>query len=435
MMSRSRRSALAAGALALALLTSGCVSSMSSGEPAAPVADDQPFEGEVEFWTINLKKNFNDYITGLIGQYQKEHPKVKINWVDVPGQDSATKLLAAVASGDVPDAVNLGSTDLGRFIPQLAPMDDLLKPEDLADFQPNLVEPLRSDGKLYAVPWYNGGSPVAYYRKSVMAKAGFDEKAPPKTYDEALALAGQVYDKTKVYGINEIPGPSIVSVLRYYGVTLLSEDKKTASFNTPEVAAILEKLKKAYDGKGIAPGAVSKDIRALPETIDNGQVAFTASANGATLVNIQKNAPEVYQDLLVTEPVQTATGGYLLNAQQTFTIPKASKHKKAAAEFIKFFTNGANQLAFCKIVPIYPSTISSTKDAFFTGNGGTDPVDVARQVIVKGLPKLEYTPLGTAKDAELAEHLAEEIRALFQGQKSVKEALDAAEKKWNEALA
>ncbi|GAA3509604.1 multiple sugar transport system substrate-binding protein/putative chitobiose transport system substrate-binding protein [Streptosporangium album] len=426
------RTALAAGLLALAMLTTGCVAGTTEDTPSA--AADQPFEGEVEFWTINLKKNFNDYVTGLITQYRKEHPKVTVKWVDVPGQDSATKLLAAMASGDVPDAVNLGSPDLGRFIPSLAPMDDYFKPEELADFQPNLVEPLRQDGKLYGVPWYNGGAPVAMYRKSVVSKAGFDEKAPPKTYDEALALAAKVYDDTKVYGTNEIPGPSVVSVLSYYGVTLLSEDKKKAAFNTPEVAEIIEKFKKSYDEHGIAPGSVSKDIRALPQSLDNGQVAFTASANGATLVNIQKNAPDIYKDLVVTEPVQTAGGGYLLNAQQTFTIPKASRHKKAAAEFIKFFTNGANQLAFCKIVPIYPSTISSTKDSFFTGTGGTEPMDVARQVIVKGLPKLEYTPLGTAKDTELAESLAEEIRAVFQGQKSVKDALDTAEKNWNDAL-
>src|SRR5690242_19860615 len=108
----SRRRALGAGALALALMSSGCVAG-TSGSTSGGQADDQPFEGEVEFWTINLKKNFGAYIDGLIAQYQKEHPKVTVKWVDVPGQDIATKLLAAVASGDVPDAVNIASSDLG----------------------------------------------------------------------------------------------------------------------------------------------------------------------------------------------------------------------------------------------------------------------------------------------------------------------------------
>lgn len=428
-----KRSALTTGVLALALMTSGCVAGTSGG--SAAVADDQPFEGEVEFWTINLKKNYSAYIDGLIAQYQKDHPKVRINWVDVPGQDIATKMLAAVASGDVPDAVNLASSDIGRFVPSLSPLDDAFKAADLADFQPNLVEPLRVSGKLYAVPWYNGGTPVGIYRKSVVAKAGFDGTTPPKTYDEALALADKVYEKTKVYGTNDIPGINTPLVLRYYGVEMLSADKKKAAFNTPEVAALLDRFKQSYDKHGIAPGAVSKDVRNFPQSLDNGQLALSAGTFAATLLNIQKNAPDVYKDLLVTEPVQTKTGGYLLLAQQTFAIPKASKHQRAAAEFIKFFTNGANQLAFCKLVPIYPSTISSTKDAFFAGGGGDDPMDVARQVIVKGLPKLEYTPLGTPKDTELGESLAEEVRAFLQGSKSAKEALDAAEKEWNAALA
>ncbi|MEU4541779.1 ABC transporter substrate-binding protein [Nonomuraea dietziae] len=427
------RGVFMAGALALSLLVTGCVAGTSSEGTA--VADDQPFEGEVEFWTINLKKNYSDFITGLIDDYRKQHPKVTVNWVDVPGQESATKLLAAVASGDVPDAVNVTSLELGRFAPSLEPLESYFGTGDLADFQPNLVEPLRIDGKLYAVPWYNGGAPVAMYRKSVLEKAGVDLGKPPTSYDEALALADEVYAKTKVYGTNDIPGINVAAVLRYYGAKLLSEDKKKAAFNTPEVVKILERFKESYDKHGIAPGAVSKDVRNYPQTLENGQLAFTSSAFGATLLNIQKNAPDVYQDLAVTEPVRTSTGGYLLNAQQAFAIPKASKHKKAAAEFIKFFTNGANQLAFCKIVPIYPSTISSTKDPFFAQTAGDDPMAVARQVIVKGLPKLEYNQLGTSKDAELGELLAEEVRGFLTGTRTAEEALDTAEKRWNDALA
>ncbi|WP_049557768.1 ABC transporter substrate-binding protein [Nonomuraea sp. SBT364] len=425
------RSGLAAGALALSLLITGCVAGTSPQTAAAP-ADDQPFEGEVEFWTINLKKNYSDYITGLIDQYQKQHPKVSVKWVDVPGQESATKLLAAVASGDVPDAVNVNSVELGRFIPSLEPLDAYFGQAELADFQPNLVEPMRQDGKLYAVPWYNGGVMVGMYRKSVVSKAGFDEKAPPTSFAEALDLADKVYDETEVNGTNAIPDHT---ALRYHGISLLSEDKKTATFNTPEAVAVLERFKKSYDRHGIAPGAISKDTRNLPQNLENGQVAFKPMGNAAELLNIQKNAPDVYKDIVVTESVRTSTGGYLLLAQQAFAIPKASQHKKAAAEFIKFFTNGVNQLAFCKIVPIYPSTVSSTKDPFFAGTSGDDPMAVARQVIVKGLPKLEYSPIGTNKDAELGEYLNEEVRAFLQGSKSAKEALDTAEKRWNEALA
>ncbi len=426
----TRAIAATAVGLSLALSASGCLG--STAQPPDTDASDPQFEGTVEFWTINLKKNYNDYITGLINSYQQQHPKVTINWVDVPGAEISTKLLAAVASGTLPDAVNLDSGNLGKFIPSLAAIDDLLKPEDLADFQPNLINSLRREGKLYAVPWYNGGAPVGIYRKSVVDKAGFSAANPPKTYEEVLALAQKVYDTTKTYGVNEIPGYQQLATM---GIPMLSADKKRAAFNTPAAAAILESFKKVYDGKGIAPGAVTKDTRNYPQNLDNSQLAFMANALPFVLLNTKKNAPDVYNDLVITTALQNREGKYLLLAQQTFVVPARSKHKRAAAEFIKFVTNSANQLAFCKLVTIYPSTVTAAKDPFFTQATGSEPIDKARQVIVSELPNLIDGSLGTSRDSELWELLAEQVRGFLQGQQSATEALAAAEKAWNTKLA
>ncbi|HEX6683517.1 MAG TPA: extracellular solute-binding protein [Candidatus Limnocylindrales bacterium] len=426
----TRAVATTAVGLSLVLSVAGCLG--QTAQPQNPEASDPQFEGTVEFWTINLKKNYNDYVTGLINSYQQQHPKVTINWVDVPGAEVATKLLAAVASGSVPDAVNLDSGNLGKFIPSLAPIDDLLAKDALADYQPNLINSLRRDGKLYAVPWYNGGAPVGMYRKSVMSKAGFNAANPPKSYAEALQLAQKVYDATKVYGMNEIPG---YAQLGSMGVQMLTPDKKKAAFNTPAAAAILDSFKQVYTGKGIAPGAITKDTRNYPQNIDNSQLAFKPNDLPFTLLNTEKNAPDVYNDLEITPGLQNKDGKYVLLAQQTFVVPKASKHKRAAAEFIKFVTNSANQLAMCKLVTIYPSTIAATKDPFFTNVTGTKPSDKARAVIVSELPNLVDGSLGTSRDAELVELFADQMRGFLQGQGTAAEALANAEKVWNTKLA
>ena len=423
--------ALVATALSVALLASGCLSGPAKTDTGG-AAEDPQFEGTVEFWTINLKKNYNDYITGLIDAYKKAHPKVSIDWVDVPGQDIATKLLAAVASGDVPDAVNLDSTNLGKFTPALTPMDELLTKDDLAAYQPNLVDSLRVDGKLYAVPWYNGGAPVGIYRKSVVTRAGFDPANPPKNYDDALALAQKVYDTTKTYGMNDLP---FYPQLQMQGVKLLNDDKTKAAFNTPAAVAVVDAFKRAYDGHGIAPGSVTKDTRNYPQSLVNGQIAFGGRELPFTLLNIQKNAPAVYSDLVITKGLRNQDGKYLLDAQQSFVVPKASRHKRAAAEFIKFVSNAENQLAFCKLVAIYPSTVESAKDAFFTNIQGNTPTDEARRVIVAELPDLIDGATGTSKDAEINELLADQVRAVMQGQAKTADALATAEKAWNDKLA
>jgi multiple sugar transport system substrate-binding protein/putative chitobiose transport system substrate-binding protein len=414
----------------LGLALTGCVSGGSGGSDAK--GTDPKFAGKVQFWTINLKKNYNDYITGMIKSYEKQHPKVSIDWVDVPGQDIATKLLAALASGKVPDAVNIDSANLGQFRPSLADLNTYFTKQDLADYQPNLVSSLQSGGKLYAVPWYNGGAPVGIYNTSILGKAGFSASKAPQTYDDALKLAQQTYTSTKTYGMNDLP---TYSVLQYYGIQPLSEDKKKAAFDTPQAVSILQKFKKAYDAHAIAPGAITKDTRNYPQSIDNGQVAFTPNSLPFTLLNFQKNSPNIYAKLAVTPAVQTIDGNYLLAGQQTFAIPKASKHKQAASEFIKYVTNAANQLAFCKIVTIYPSTISSSKDPFFTHIQGNTLADQARKIAVAELPKLQDGELGTGNDAQLAEDFSDQVTAFIQGQKSASAALGEAAKEWNKVLA
>jgi multiple sugar transport system substrate-binding protein/putative chitobiose transport system substrate-binding protein len=415
------------------VLASGCVSNGSSTSGGAGSTKS----ATLTFWTINLKKNFSTYITGLINTYQAAHPGIKINWVDVPGTDIATKLLASIASGDVPDVVNIDSNNLGPFADKMADLSKYFSASDLSDYQPGLVNSLRLDGGLRAIPWYNGGAPVGIYNMSIMKKVGFDPASPPTTYDQVLALGQKVYNATKVYGTNDIPSyvSGQWSVLAYEGVPYLSADKKQAAFDTQAGIDVLTKFKQAYTAHAIAPGAVSADVRSFPQTLDNGKIAFQADAFPFVLTSLQTNSPNVYKNLAITKAPATPDGKYLLLGQQSFAVPAASTHQAASADFIKFFTSGANQLAFCKLVPIYPSTVSTTKDPFFTSTTDTSPVGQARQVILSELPDLVDGELGTGKDAVLDTDLSNQVRTFMQGSTSASKALSNAAAAWNKELA
>lgn len=422
----------AVAVVAAVALTAACVGNSASNGEAGDAE-----KATLTFWTINLKKNFNTYITDLISKYQATHPGVTIEWVDVPGADIATKLLSAIASGDAPDVVNIDSNNLGPFTDKLADLGPYFDEAALADYQPGLLESLRFNGTLRAIPWYNGGAPVGIYNMEIMKKAGFDPASPPKSYDDVLRLAQSVYDKTRVYGTNALP--SFVSgqwsILAYEGVQMLSPDKQKAAFNTPEAAAVLTKFKKAYDSHAIAPGAVSPDVRAFPQTLDNGKIGFQADAFPFVLTSLEKNAPNVYKNVAVTTAPTTKDGKYLLLSQQTFAVPAASQQQAASAEFIKYITNGENQLAFCKLVAIYPSTVSTTKDAFFTDGTDTSPIGQARKVILSELPNLVDGRLGTGKDAALSDSLSNQVRSYLTGSASAEQTLAAAAAAWDKELA
>ncbi|NEE02302.1 ABC transporter substrate-binding protein [Phytoactinopolyspora halotolerans] len=423
---------LTAAAVGLAMITSGCISGADAEEESDEQAEPESTElgGEVEWWTINLQANYSDYIQGLIDTYEADNPGTTIKWVDVPGADLATKLLAALAAGEAPDLVNIGSPDLGRFQNSLTDLNDYFSAEELAEYQESLVEPLTFDGAVTALPWYNGGSPVAMYRQEAMEGTSFDPENPPVTYDEIFDVAAEVTDAHGIAGFSAIPGHL---VLPYYGVQMLNEDKTEATFNTPEAVAVLEKWKEAYDAGVLAPGSVSKDERNLPENLENRKVGFSINVPAARLVNTEENAPEVYEDVVVTPGVRTPEGKLLLQGQQTFGIPADSDNKATAADWLKFVTNAENQLEFCKIVAIFPSTKATLEDPFFDSQG-EEPTDVARNIIVETLPDLEDGALGTSKDFQLGELLAEQVRAFLQGDVDAQTALDNAAEQWNTEL-
>lgn len=417
----------------LAMLLTACVGNGAADKGGAGDAD----KATLAFWTINLKKNFNDYITAMIGKYQAGHPGITVEWVDVPGADVATKLLSAIAGGDAPDVVNIDSNNLGPFAGKLSDLSAYFDAQAVADYQPGLLNSLRLNGKLRAIPWYNGGAPVGVYNMQIMSKVGFNPQSPPTSYDQVLQLAESVYAKTHIYGTNALPSyvSGQWSILAYEGIPMLGADKQKAAFNTPVAAAVLDKFKKAYDGHAIAPGSISPDVRAFPQTLDNGKIAFQADAFPFVLTSLQKNAPTTYKNIAVTKAPTTKDGKYLLLGQQTFAVPAGSKHQAAAADFIKYVTNSENQLAFCKLVPIYPSTISTTKDPFFTQGTDDSAIGQARKVIVSELPDLVDGMLGTGKDAQLSDELSNQVRAYLRGSVTADQALSTAAAAWDKALA
>lgn len=442
----SRRSLLTGVGAAAALFgLSGCVAGTTSdvgtagaGGTSGPAgsggastsARPAELQGKVVFWTINLKKNYNDYITGLIQAYQAQQPKVQIDWVDLPGKDVDPKFLAALSSNDVPDVANLTNSSVAGYASRLLDLQTLMTPEDLAQYQPGMVDPFKVNGKQVAVPWYHGGAPVTLWRKSIMSKvSAFDPEKPPTNYRDLLALAQTVYDSTGTYGtlIRDWEG-----YLVYQGVKLISDDKKKAAFNTPEAIAAVEALKKAVDSKAMAPGVTSTQ-GIPPQWVNNGQVAFVVS-EPFVLAGLKADSPQAYADMGVGMAPATTDGSWVLSSIQTFVIPSGAKNPAAGANFLTFVTNAKNQVDFCKIVPIYPSSVDAIKDPFFTDTSDTSPSGVAKLVIAKELPKSVYTGMGTTHDPELIMTLQDAIRGYLSGRGSASEALTTAGGKWDELL-
>jgi putative chitobiose transport system substrate-binding protein len=410
--------------VATTAMLAGCIAGTDDS------ATEQQKSGKVtvEFWTINLKKNFNDYVQGMIDTFEADHKDISIRWVDVPGEDIESKFLAAIASKDVPDAVNIEDYRVDQFGASLADLSPYFDDKALGTYQDGLVKSLRRGDQLKAIPWYNGGAPVATYDSAALTKAGIGTL--PSTWDEAFAMGKTMAAKTGKCAFNAMP---TVGVLQSYDVPLLSADKKSAALDNPQAVTVLEKFKAAFDDGTICPGAVTEKTRDLPQSLENGLADAAVSDLPFLLENVQKNAPDTYGRLKVDKAVTGSSGKLVIPGMQTFAVPAKSDVQKQAAEFIKFVTSPENQLALCKLVTVFPSTKDTLKDELFTDIDPKTPSDAARKVVVSELPDVITPDVGT--DTEMDKAYLEHIRAYLSGNTPADQALKDISDEWDKLLA
>jgi putative chitobiose transport system substrate-binding protein len=422
----SRLAVRLATGLATTALLAGCI----AGTDDSAGGDQRTGDVSVEFWTINLKKNYGDYVQGMIDRFEKDHADITIDWVDVPGPEIESKFLAAIASKDVPDAVNIEDFRVDQFADSLADLTPYFDDKSLDPYIDGLVDGLRRDGQLKAIPWYHGGAQVAAYDSAALAKAGVTDL--PSTWDDAFTAGRAIAKRTGNCAFNALP---TVGVLMSYDVPLLSDDRRSAALDNPQAAAVLDKFRAAYKDGTICPGAVSEQDRNLPQTLENGLAGAAVSDLPFLLLNVEKNAPDVYARLKVDRAVTGTNGKFVIPGIQSFAVPAKSDVQKQAAEFIKWVTSPENQLALCKLVTVFPSTETTLQDPFFTDIEAKTPADTARKVVVDELPDAVTADLGTPADTELDKAYLEQVRGFMAGDQPATATLQAIADEWNTLLA
>jgi putative chitobiose transport system substrate-binding protein len=380
----------------------------------------------IDFWTISLKPTFNDLFDGYIKTYQDSHKNATIKWSDIPYDSVQNKLITSIAGGTSPDVVNLNTT-LAMTLAGKDALVDLNK--EATDAQKSIYiktlwESTKYKDGMYAFPWY-GAPSVLVYNKDILAKAGITEV--PKNLDEMLSIAKQVKDKTGAYVA--VPD-EFVKTMFLDGIKLVSDDKTKAVFNTPETVALLTKLKKAADD-GIIPKTNWGKWEEMLQQYSTGKIAMI-NAGSQTIKRIKDEAPDIYKVTSVTTPI-LGKAGNVLNPVMNLVVPKASKNHKEAIDFANFITNDDNQLAFCKKVQIFPSTIKAAKDPFFKADSSTLETK-ALTIVADELDKSADLSIGSAKEQDVFTAINKAEESVVLGTTDVKTALDNAEKEVNKLL-
>jgi putative chitobiose transport system substrate-binding protein len=317
----------------------------------------------LEFWSNNLLPTFQDYLQGLVDTYQAENPHITLNWQDIPQDALQNKLVTAIAGNTAPDVVDVGATIFGIMASKgaLTNLDREATPEQIGQYVDGILASDRVGGVLYGFPWY--ATPyVTLYNSELIERAGIEI---PRTYDDLFTNFKTVKDKTGAYLVY----PTKVShILFFNDIPLLNADSTAAAFNTPEAAALLQKFQDGVNA-GYIPGTDWNGWDAnLVQYANSNLVTLISSAN--SIRRIQNEAPNIYQ-LTKLAPPLVGSNGYANSQVESLAIPAASKYHAEAIKLAAWIASAKNQIEFCKLVSIFPTTKEGVTDPFFTSDTST----------------------------------------------------------------
>ena len=421
---------LAAWAL-IGLLTSWMVS-CSAANVGKNTQQPASAEATVEFCTMQLQPQFNDYFQSLIGNFETQNSGIKVNWVDIPWSAMENKILTAVSANTPPDVVNLNPV----FASQLAgrnawlDLDTKISDAERSSYLPNIWQASTLNGKSFGIPWYLT-TRLTIYNIDLLKQAGITQ--PPATYAELADFAQKIQDKTGKYAFFVTFAPQdsgeVLESFVQMGVTLVNTEGK-AAFNSPEGKAAFQYWVDLYK-KGLLPReSLTQGHRHAIDLYQSGQTAFLASGP-EFLKTIANNAPQIAAASAIA-PQLTGDTGKKNVAVMNVVVPRASKHPDAAVKFALFLTNDENQLAFAKAANVLPSTKKALADSYFQNVPDTaSTVEMARVISAKQLQQAEIlTP--TLKDSKrLQKAIYENLQAAMLEQKTVEQALEDAAQEWD----
>ncbi|MFC5471160.1 ABC transporter substrate-binding protein [Cohnella suwonensis] len=330
-------------------------SSAAASEPASssPAASKDPVT--LKFWSaLDPSSDQGKTIQQKVKEFDDSRDDINVDLQVISYDVLHDKLVAAINAGDAPDL----SWGLGEWFGEFNKLDalaDLTASFDGWDekdkIYPNVLDALKVDGKLKALPNYLGIRALLYH-ENILKDAGLS--APPKTWDELLNAAQTVKDKTgkELFGIAGagVRSPQeLIMYLAQNGVVLAEKQADGKYKNTwqdnPEQLAKAAEVFQFYQDL-IAKKAVKADARTWgwEEEDQNfvlGQYAMVV--NGPWIEGRASENPEGMKDVKVAAPIYKEKPATFMEIAPLFVYK--SKNPEETFEFAKFLLGADYQAA------------------------------------------------------------------------------------------
>lgn len=190
-MSRTIRKALVIGMIitTMAATITGCSNKVETGttqQTTEGTSSGQATQKPKDLkFMVNIGVTKDDGSDKWVEEF-KNKTDINLDLQYTSGSEYYQKLELAFASGQAPDAFAVGDGKLPIYVSQGALIDlteMASQSEAVAKMDPELIESIKIDGKIYGIPMENGGGTVTYMRQDWLDQVG---KEIPTNYEEFI---------------------------------------------------------------------------------------------------------------------------------------------------------------------------------------------------------------------------------------------------------
>jgi sn-glycerol 3-phosphate transport system substrate-binding protein len=380
-------------------------------------------------------------IDGMVADFEKANPDARIKAIYTGTyQESITKALTALKSGEPPNLAVLLSTDMFTLVDEeaIVAWNELAASDAdktwLAAFYPGFMANSQTGGKIWGIP-FQRSTVVQYWSKAAFKEAGLDPARAPASWDEMVAF-GQKLTKRDANGNVTQWGVQIpTSGFPYWlfqalatenDATLANEAGTKVDFANPAVIEALQFLVDLSRKDKIMPAGVT-EWGTTPKDFFERKIAMMWTTTG-NLTNVKANTPFEFgvAPLPAKKRPGSPTGG-----GNFYLFKKTTPEQRAVAlDFVRFMTTPERAAEW----GIKTGYVAVRPDAWETQEMKAYVAGFPAAAVARDQLKSAVAELSTHENQRVTQALNDGLQAALTGTKTPEQAMKDAQREADRIL-
>ncbi|WP_208588614.1 sugar ABC transporter substrate-binding protein [Gracilibacillus suaedae] len=389
--------------VAVLLLMAGC----SSG-------DD---ENTIKVWTMN--NSMEDFVIN----YEEEND-VSVDVQVIPWGEVKDKFLTAIASGEGPDVVQVGTTGVPEYADAGMFMDLSDYVSEYENFNPDnfyedAIGTTEYNGKTIGVP-FHVDTRVLFYRTDILADVGYPEG--PETWDDMVDASRKLAERGDDQYAIDLPrdDPQYPYMLAWQHGWNYNVDEGASNFEDPKFLEAMSKYETFY-GEGLSQLEEGKEL--VQSFSDGSKPMFFSGPWDIKTIN--DGAPEIEGQWDVRVMPEKETNRSMIGGSH-FGVFHNSEKVEQSLDFINWLADADTQLEWYKEVNELPANLEAWEDPVLAD-------DPKFSVFGEQLESTEVLPMIT-EYTEMSEELMNYLEEVYRGGADLESTLEEYRTKVTEIL-